>query len=661
MDRSPCRRGVTLPITAILLLLASIGAVMLQHASRQRYREAHRHTSASVAEALAESGLNATLEQIWVGVQSPGSVFHDLVKETPAADLDGLATVVDSPHLGAVVAPLDDASLEVTVTFQEVRPFYPEDGLGGIRRDPREKFGQLVVGSTGTYRGIARRYEVVKPFKVVDVSAPVVSKFTLFVREHGDTPVNCLGYDRLNPGAAMDHEGRPGRPLTLFHRPGAVPTVEADTFHPTAPLIDGVPVDEGGLVYLGGEPWYLNLVHGSGAGPFDELHHLRRVRMLAPTTIAGGEGAMDGRLWFGFYSGVLEAPPLQAGVAARRVPRRPSGEEVTDLTSALHLYGDVFNVSPTPVLGPVYRSYLLVPLPSGLWLPYLTQGEYSSLGRPPVLSPYTTYAEHMTRVVEDPYNRSYDFLRTNMEALEPGGRVRTVGDQPMVPSMGLVPDALNRLGPASDGDRHFLYPPSGDPAPGLCRLRRPMASGEEEVFRGALADLTPELLARALTSKAVETVADQAEFDARFGVGPLDLPGIVLVESGGLRLGQRGVLSAGMVLARGDIEVTGFLSQQEAGATLTLVSLEGNVTVSTGDLVQAHLVALGGTAYFSRGQLNILGGVAAGRLDLPSLVAGVDAKWLTYDPGLDPTSEESYRRHLRFFMAENHGLRIQAE
>lgn len=657
----PRRRAVTLPIAAVLLLLASVAAIMLQHASRQRYREAHRHTSATVAEALAESGLNATLENIWQGVRTQGSLFHDLVKETPAEELDGLETVVESPHLADVLAPLDDAGLAVTVGFQEVRPFYPVDGLGGIRRDPREKFGQMVVRSVGTYRGISRRYEVVKPFKVVDVSAPVLSKFTLFAREPSETPVNCLAYDRLNPGAAMVYDGRPARPLVLFHRPGAVPTVEADTFHPIAPLLEGVPVDEGGLVFLGGEPWYLNLVHGSGAGPFDELHHLRRVRMMAPTTIAGGEGAMDGRIWFGFYTGVLEAPPLQAGVSSRRAPSRPSGGEVTDLTSALHLYGDIHNVSPTPVLGPVYRSYLLVPLPSGMWLPYLTQAEYSGLGRPPVLAPYATYAEHMTRVVEEPYNRSYDYMRTNTEALEAGGRVRTLEDQPLVPGMGLVPDAMTRLGPAGEGDRFFLYPEAGDPAAGLCRLRRPMVAGEEDVFRGALADLTPELLARALTAKAVEVVADQAEFDARFGSGLLELPGIVRVESGGLRLGKRGIRGAGMVLARGDIEVTGYLSQGDPASTLTLVSLEGNVTVSTGELVQAHLVALAGTAFFPRGQVNILGGVAAGRLDLPSLVNGAEAKWLTYNPDLDPTTEAAYRNHLRFFMDENHGLRIQAE
>jgi hypothetical protein len=596
-----------------------------------------------------------------MGVRTPGSTFHELIKESPAQDLVDLEAVVESPHLVEVVAPLDDASLEVTIGFRDVQPFFPEDGLGGIRRDWREKFGQLVIRSTGTYRGVARVFEVTKPFKVVDVSAPVLSKFTLFVREHGDTPVNCLAYDRLQPGAAMGFEGRPARPLILFHRPGALPTIEGESFHPTAPLIEGVPMDEGGLVYLGGDPWYLNLTHGSGAGPFDELHHLRRARMLAPSTLPGGEGAMDGRLWFGFYSGVLDAPPLQAGVASRRHPQRPTGEEVTDLTSALHLYGDVTNVSPAPVLGPVYRSYLLVPLPSGLWMPFLTQAEYSSLDRTPVLSPYSTYSEYMTRVVEDPYNRSYDFLRTNTESLEPGGRVRTLGEQPMVPDMGMVPDTLTRLGPATSGDRFFLYPEGGTPATGLCSLQRPMAGGEEEVFRGSLADLTPELLARALTAKAVEVVADQAEFDERFGSGALDLPGIVLVESGGLRIGDRGIAQAAMILVRGDVEVTGFLSQANPAASLTLVSLEGNVTVNTGELVQAHLVALGGTAFFSRGQLNILGGVAAGRLDLPSLVNGVEVKWLTYDPSLDPTSEESYRNHLRFFMAEQHGLQIQAE
>jgi hypothetical protein len=166
-------------------------------------------------------------------------------------------------------------------------------------------------------------------------------------------------------------------------------------------------------------------------------------------------------------------------------------------------------------------------------------------------------------------------------------------------------------------------------------------------------------LERLLRTKVVVKVKDQRDFYARFGHGSLDLPGIVLVEVGGLQIGERVIEEGAMILAPGDIEVTGYLSQNRPGNPLTLVSLEGDVYLQTGDIVQAALVALRGTAYFPRGQVNLIGSLACNKLDLPSMVAGPEPKWLTYNPDLDPTEEALARGHLKGFLSENHGLRIE--
>src|SRR5690606_18830004 len=133
------------------------------------------------------------------------------------------------------------------------------------------------------------------------------------------------------------------------------------------------------------------------------------------------------QLWFGFYDDILAAPNFRVAGPDTPRPRRPTGEPVVSATAALHLYGDVDHDPPTVVLGPAFRSYVTTRLRDGLWEPYRTRDQFAASAAAGRYSSYADYARWMTRVVEEPYNRSYDFMRSNEELVDAEGLVEGGG------------------------------------------------------------------------------------------------------------------------------------------------------------------------------------------------------------------------------------------
>ncbi len=647
------RRGIVLVVVGALIVVVAIGAFMLQQAMRQQYLEAHRYTFGEIALNLAESGLNLTMEHMRQSSLDAASPFYLALVEKAADQANGTSIPIASPVLDELVGLFDGAaSLEVKVELRNFQPFYPEGGLRGLVRDGREKFGELALVARAGYRGVIRTLVAAKQVKVVSVVAPVVSKFTLFLRSQGDQDWNPLRYDRTDPASGLRMQGEPARPLVLFHRAERYPALEEGRFLPLADVFSTVAPDRGGLVYLGGEqPWYLNLVHGIGAGPYEEMFQLRRTRYRMKSDLDGI--ANEYGLTFGFYDGIRASAKFGSAAAPGDYPRPvPGTGSVGDGTGAVHLMGDVGNVSPTVVLGPAYRSFVTLRLLDGLWYPYRTAGEFSALGgQGPFRGRYDAYERVMARIEHEAYNRAWDYLATNGELLQPDGRV-TSDATPFVPPARLAEGALTHLGPAVAGDKWFLYPAPGNPVPGYCRLVRRLASGTgEDVFAGALDDLDGPLLEKVLTAKAVYAVADAAELQQRY-MGPdgkLDLPGIVHVRTGDVELGAVRPASSGMLLVQGGITVTGRVEPERPEDTLTLVALGGDLRIQTSERVRASLVALRGQVS-SRGRLDVVGSVAARTLDLRSMLAGAEPKTVLYDEELDTTRDVNYRKKLRVFL-----------
>lgn len=654
------RRGAVLPVVAFLIVVLAATVVIFNRIARQRSLEVHRQLRGLVATMLAESTLNAGWRQLRASAAALDGAVRAQVLEAPAADLDGATFPLEVEGLDALLEPFDgEASAALELAFTDVQAFLPPQGPAGLAGDPREKFGTVEVRARASYRGVTRVLSAPRGFKVASVLAPALSKFTLFLREQGDQEVNCLRYDRVRPGRAMLREGSPARPVVLFHEDSPSPAVVGDRFHSLAAEHSDRPLDEGGLVYLGGpEPWYLNLTHGTGAGPFDELFLLRRARHR----IAESSPPRH-RLWFGLYGGLFSEPAFQAAGPGADPPTRPDGAAVPEETAAVHLSGNVDDVSPTLVLGPVARAWVGVPFEDGRWYPHLSEAEFSRLAiRAEVAASYPAYRARMARVVHDPYNRSADYLRTNGETVDDQGLVDTDEPTPVVPPRTLAEPTPTRV-EAVDGDLDaLLYPAPGSPDTAAVVLRRPEDAVAPEVFRGDLDALTPEVLGELLRAKAAAVVPDAAALRARFERdGLLRVPGVVLVERGELDLGPAAVWeNGGMIVAEEGVRITGWV-RRTGEVPLTLVSLAGDIVVDTDQRVDAHLVALAGRLRATTDQLYVVGAVAAGRADWQTLTYGVRPKWVRYDLALDPTDHEAYRASLQLAIQGGGGLHLTAE
>ena len=108
-------------------------------------------------------------------------------------------------------------------------------------------------------------------------------------------------------------------------------------------------------MYLGGEPWELNLVHGSGAGPYEELQLVRRQAQFIRSTLPGN--FQESILHAGFYKGLATSNFLGSFGKPNGILSLNEDQIIPEETSALHLSGDLAWVSPTIVLGPVSRRF----------------------------------------------------------------------------------------------------------------------------------------------------------------------------------------------------------------------------------------------------------------------------------------------------------------
>jgi hypothetical protein len=649
------RRGSILVIAGVLVVLMGLGIFSFQQVMRQRYLEAYQHHFGEVALTLAESGLDLALEHIQESSRTPGTLFYDVLIQTPTATLGRPTLAISVPALDGLVDALEDAALQVDVEVEGFGTFEDVGGMRGVVPDPREKVGSVTVVARASYRGVERVARLAQEIRVVRVTPPVLSKFTLFLHGREEEEVNLLHHDPNDYAGIPNLDGEPATPLVLHHRSEPYPAVVDRRFFALGDLFDeDFSLDDGGLVYLGGDQnWTLQLMHGVGDGDYEELFHLRRTRYVWPSTLPSATHQFG--LYFGFYDGILESPQLGSAAGPPGTLRRRDDTPIGDGSSALRLYGDVNDVSPTLVLGSVYRSYLTMQLLDGLWYPWMGPDEFAGLSpMPPAFAGgYEDYQRVMPQIVVEAYNRSHDFVASNHESLVEGGQVESEGT-PFFPASALIPDRLIRVAPAADGDDGFLYPDIGEDPRGRLRIRRDLMGTQEEIFSGALADLDAPLMETLLMRRVTSRVEDGASLLEEYLVdGALAVPGVVRIEGGDLEVPGVRVGGPGMILVEGNVVIQGPIAPSPDGYPLTLVALNGDVRVETDEPVHACLVSLRGR-FLSRGKLDLRGSVAASSIDLRQLVRGPERKDLRYEQGLDPTAEESYWKAFAVVLTPHH-------
>ena len=150
-----------------------------------------------------------------------------------------------------------------------------------------------------------------------------------------------------------------------------------------------------------------------------------------------------------------------------------------------------------------------------------------------------------------------------------------------------------------------------------------------------------DALAAALEKKLAYTVTPKALASKILVGGKLKLPGIACVEqTDTLDIGPiTKVEAGGILLTRGPIRIKGDIVRGSTTEPLTLVSLDGGITIDASvKSVEAHLVALGarGKLTLPPGPLTVTGGLAARELDLPGLLGGTAPRIVRYVEDMDP-------------------------
>jgi len=288
---------------------------------------------------------------------NPGSELSDYLSKplSGMGDLSrqGLFLEQGATSLAPVLAPLleplaDLGTYSYSVAYEAKQQDFSPCGLNA--KFPREKRGLLhlhVAVSYGKHNGpsIIEEYHYVAPLKVVAALVPVLSKFTLYVenaQEGNPFRFNLVSTDQngsLSPTSSA-------KPFILDN--GGENRVDST-------LAEFVR-KERGLVYLGGGPIVLNLARGWGSNPeFGEGFHLFEKGRGDGLYTIDWKGHMALLNW---DQGICIPPAAGAGRDWFEFVEKSPQADQCKVNSIFRLFGTDTRISPTLVLGQVYRGMI---------------------------------------------------------------------------------------------------------------------------------------------------------------------------------------------------------------------------------------------------------------------------------------------------------------
>ncbi|MBF0498543.1 MAG: hypothetical protein HQM09_00285 [Candidatus Riflebacteria bacterium] len=278
MTPSVCKhRGfvlmLVLAVSVILLLLG----VTLHSFVTQQNANLHLTANAEIAHFLAEAGISSSIRAVretlaGIAGSDGGAINSLLQKPTPLPDMSLMPYMKDTwnEDLKKFATEVDPtASIRVEVWL---RGFRQTETDPSAWVDPGAKTGYLAVEATGEYRGMKRTLSVRRPVRVGSSLPPVVSKFTLHVRDAARGSKNRFNL-MLN-----DYDGINGDPKPLIVMNHATPESPLEPKAQATILTaekDEQIFEKRGWIWLGGGDIRLNLT--SGPGPIGEIFHFYEV------------------------------------------------------------------------------------------------------------------------------------------------------------------------------------------------------------------------------------------------------------------------------------------------------------------------------------------------------------------------------------------------
>lgn len=565
--------------------------------------------------------------------------------------------------------------LEVTAKLCDVVPLLLPNNLDGFKQDPIEKTGTIEFSAVGTVKKASRRVCIRKGFKLVMMVHPVLSKFTLFLREKpAGQDVNSL--ERRTASFGYENGCSP----IILNNQGYKPTGESNAFGVVTPSTqafdlsivtkDGFAelVRKSGWVFLnsGAEPWNLNLSGGGDYGEYDDRLLLRvglyRNRVLEDSltkTLPTGETIEQLRERFQGMKTDYECRSPQGDIQkkpSKILYMRYLFPNDPPKSSLLRPFGTGTRFSPTLVFGPVsmwfmrFRGIDVTFLHAGatgkktftnVLIPgFLNEADFAQAYRPRTPEdadmvqfarileikdrnnpgPYFgKYATLMSEIASRPYLDALDYIflaeRESGTLLQPQASEKKY-DEPPPHIIGDTPSSDTR---PWLGNRSTLI--------GACGT---FGMDTVTLYEGKLSDIFG---CKEFQAKVTAVFRSFTELESAFrdGTSPrLRLPGIVYIGKDDLTIDREvEFTSPGILICGGSVILKAAVKSRHP---VTIVSLK-DITVETGSPIEAHLICLKGT-FRAKNGFDIRGGLAARTMDFSTMK--LNEKSISFAPEHDP-------------------------
>lgn len=196
------QQGFVLGVVVLSSLILATFIFSYHRMVVQQNRRAHHEQLGEVAGRLALTGVNILAEHIntefdnLVRSISPQLLEHSRIPENGkfpgivsggggpldeiAGDFNGYLSQLENLKTGGGAFPV---CTEMAVAFEDVEPLFPDTGDPQLQlgRDPVEKLGEVAISCSVEYRGLIRKAEIRRQFRVVSMVPGIFARFSLFV------------------------------------------------------------------------------------------------------------------------------------------------------------------------------------------------------------------------------------------------------------------------------------------------------------------------------------------------------------------------------------------------------------------------------------------------------------------------------------------------
>ena len=651
-DKINNRKGFLLPVVLAFLIIILFLTGTRLYVSRHNLNITERLSDRERAYQLAASGLEVAKIQIdncLSFINNPSKetfpkkekappeispLINELLTEYNLPNPDGAGIILESPYFKFIKGASDATELLVSLELTKGNELYKE-GSSSLAIDQKELEHMLMITAFAEVGKSKCKVTTFKRLKVVNITPPVIGKFTFFIHNLDKEEINSID-DSISP------EKTSNTPLSIHN--GTTASTASLSPEEWVKMIDGQ-----GWIYGGSQNSANPIILGASMAGGNENFEEGLLKTNIFTYPVENGSYLDRGDTISYYAS--QSPLYQElGETEKQEMLKLQDANKYKKSSIVNFFGSKNKPSPTIVIGNIYRRWALV---QGLKnnqrntmapLPFLDETSFSKTAWPGNTSSGTieaikkhfensfeNYKERMSNIIEEPFNQS------NLTSL-------LFPDDDIKQTMIITDQFLNEKAvklPSSE--LLFSY---GSQLPLYKTIEQNTVTiknnaGDTLADDCNLEELTDYSFLRNKAATIYETFANF--IDDRKGFGPT---GVVIINSD-IKIAKHHTIkegTGGIIISTGNITISNSISST-SGEPLSLVALSGNINLDTSKKIEAALIALAGEITISR-ECEINGLIAANNLKISKAVLPA-TRTLTYNKRLDPTDNDNYQRNYR--------------